>query len=598
MKKIVILTICLLLSISLCGCSSTTDTQAFEKLNTELDNVSSIVSSTNTSEVAEVSSYLSNNSSSHISLVRENAYYNMTDEDQLRQAVLELNSILKSSTRNKYKLGQKNASAIVELANTLKSNTAKLSDTKKDVKTYVNRIKRFSNVNTINYPQMMSAYNALNSLMNERQTYLINIYATLQEIDNILSENLVQTTDNQNDVNTLDENATQYPNSTSQNIYYDYSNSNYSENDSINQSLINNNQSNTRNNNQNLQTSKRSNKSNNIDTYKNGKTNNQESNTTINQSGVNENTNYQYSNTQYGNNGYNNYNNGYNNLGYGNGAYNRNGRINPNRNTDTFYPTRSNIDTYRYRPNFNTYNYGYNNLNRYNGYNSNNTYYNDYNNNAVVASDINNRILEDEKYNNEMQNVKSQNNTRENNRVINNQTNKNRTIIKDDNNLATYNKNQSISNLNQNSNYNFNQNQQEEANFQNTDKIDIRENQKQSQTNTLMNDGRKEDMLREKGINKIKSDRTGKIVQSETSKKDKTDKMNTSYKKDNIKLQEIGTAKISNSFKDSKEERINPLNIHQSYNNILRFDNVTKRPITEDQPKIARDNKISKVERS
>ena len=42
----------------------------------------------------------------------------------------------------------------------------------------------------------------------------------------------------------------------------------------------------------------------------------------------------------------------------------------------------------------------------------------------------------------------------------------------------------------------------------------------------------------------------------------------------------------------------NPLNIHQSYNNILRFDNVTKRPITEDQPKIARDNKISKVERS
>lgn len=594
MKKIVILTICLLLTLSLCGCSSTTDTQAFEKLNTELDNVSSIVSSTNTSEVAEVSSYLSNNSSSHISLVRENAYYNMTDEDQLRQAVLELNSILKSSTRNKYKLGQKNASAIVELANTLKSNTTKLSDTKKDVKTYVNRIKRFSNVNTINYPQMMSAYNALNSLMNERQTYLINIYATLQEIDNILSENLVQTTDNQNDVNTLDKNDTQYHNSASQNIYYDYSNSNYSENDSINQSLINNNQSNTRNNNQNLQTSKRSNKSNNIDTYKNGKTINKENNTTYYQ-----NNNIENENNISSYNGYSNYNNGYNNLGYRNGAYNRNGRINPNRNTDTFYPTRSNIDTYRYRPNFNTYNYGYNNLNRYNGYNSNNTYYNDYNNNAVVASDLNNKNLEDENYNNEMQNVKSQNsNASENYRIINNQTNKNRTIIKDDNNLATYNKNQSISNLNQNSNYNFNQNQQEEANIQKTDKIDIKENQKQSQTNTLMNDGRKEDMLREKGINKIKSDGTGKIVQSETSKKDKTDKKNASYKKDNIKLQEIGTAKISNSFKDSKEERINPLNIHQSYNNILRFDNVTKRPITEDQPKIARDNKISKVERS
>ena len=597
MKKIVILTICLLLTLSLCGCSSTTDTQAFEKLNTELDNVSSIVSSTNTSEVAEVSSYLSNNSNSHIFLVRENAYYNMTGEDQIRQAVLELNSILKSSTRNKYKLGQKNASAIVELANTLKSNTTKLSDTKKDVKTYVNRIKRFSNVNTINYPQMMSAYNALNSLMNERQTYLINIYATLQEIDNILSENLVQTTDNQNDINTIDKNDTQYHNSASQNIYYDYNNSNYNENDHTNQSLINNNQSNNRNNNQNSQTDKRSNKLNNIDTYKNGKTINKENNIT-NYQNSSENINNTPNNTQYGYNGYSNYNNGYNNLGYRNSTYNRNGRINPNRNTDTFYPTRSNIDTYRYRPNFNTYNYGYNNLNRYNGYNSNNTYYNDYNNNAVVASDINNRNLEDENYNNEMQNVKSQNNTTENNRIINNQINKNKTIRKDDNNLATYNENQSISNLNQNSNYNFNQNQQEKVNIQKTDKIDKRENQKQNQTNTLMNDGRKEDMLREKGINKIKSDGTGKIVQSETSKKDKTDKKNISYKKDNIKLQEIGTAKISNSLKDSKEKRVNPLNIHQSYNNILRFDNVTKRPITEDQPKIARDNKISKVERS
>ena len=596
MKKIVILTICLLLTLSLCGCSSTTDTQALEKLNNELDNVSSQVSSTNTSEVAEVSSYLSNNSSSHIFLVRENAYYNMTGEDQIRQDVLELNSILKSNTSNKYKLGQKNASAIVELANTLKSNTTKLSETKKEVKTQVNRIKKFSKINSLNYPQMMSAYNALNSLMNERKTYLINIYATLQEIDNILSENLVQTTDNQNNINTIDKNDTQYQNSTSQNIYYDYNNSNYNEYNHTNQSLINNNQSNITNN-KNSQTDKRFNKSNNIDTYKNGKTINKENNTTYYQNN-NENVNNISNNTQYGNNGYSNYNNGYNNLGYRNGTYNRNGRINPNRNTDTFYPTRSNIDTYRYRPNFNTYNYGYNNLNRYNGYNSNNTYYNDYNNNAVVASDINNENPEDEKYNNEMQNVKSQNNTTENNRVINNQTNKNRTIIKDDNNLTTYNKNQSISNLNQNSNYNFNQNQQEKVDIQKTDKIDIRENQKQNQTNTLLNDGRKEDMLREKGINKIKSNGTGKIVQSETSKKDKTDKKNISYKKDNIKLQEIGTAKISNSLKDSKEKRVNPLNIHQSYNNILRFDNVTKRPITEDQPKIARDNKISKVERS
>lgn len=531
MKKIVILTLCLLLTLSLCGCSSTTDTQALEKLNSELNNTSSIVSSTNTSEISEVSSTLANNVG-HISLIRENAYYNMINEDQIRQDVLNLSSILKSYSSNKYKLGQKNANAIVELANTLKNNTSKLSQTKKEVKTQVNRIKKFSKVNSINYPQMLSAYNSLNSLMNERQTYLINILSTLQEVDNILNENQLQTANNNNN---FVKNPTQSSHNSFQNNYYDCENLNCDEETYKNCYSASNDQSYSRNNKLKTQSDKKNDNTNNIDTYKNANT---KYNDNANLSTYNDkNIDSQIDNNNYG---FNYYNNKYKNIEYRNSAYNRNGRINPNRNTDTFYPTRSNIDTYRYRPNFNTYNYRYNNLNRYNGFNHYNDFYNEYNQNAIVASEINDENNENN-YNNKTTNIES-----------------------DDKQLETLNK----------------------------------ENQNKSLNNISSNSERKEDMLREKGINKIKSDRVGKIIQRQTRNNDKTEKKNFSSKKDNIKLDEIGMAKISNSHKNDKGKQINPLNIHQNYNNVFRFDNVTKRPIEENQPKIARDDKISKVERA
>lgn len=404
MKKLFLSMGCLLLCLPLAGCSTTSDANVLTTLNNQLDRVESVVSSTSSTEVNAVSPYTINLEKGNlVSMYKAEAYANMTNEEEIRQEVLSLNAKLKNSNA-KYKLGKRKAVALNSLSSNLSKYLNYLNNTKPEVKNNVAKITKSTTPNSYNEELTKSSYVALSNLMNERYVYLDNIYCSLSQIEELLASSTVSQTDS-SDKNLTSSNESTSTKEGAKNSTDSETNENCKNNDCSGSSTQkstsnsrflqpnidtfnnyrrpqprtgekeqkevanNNNDSNNSNRTDNKTstqqnddaTKNQNNKTSNIDTMQSS--NLPQSVTTLPNSDVNNpvvttpNNNFPYGtmpyNTPYGYNGgygYNGYN-AYNGYGYG---YNyRFNRINPGRNTDTFYPYMRNIDTYRFPPNVN-----------------------------------------------------------------------------------------------------------------------------------------------------------------------------------------------------------------------------------------------------
>lgn len=346
MKKILIPCICFISILSLTGCANTGDSQTITSLNNQLSRVDSIVRSTSTNEIADVSPYVtleSNEPYNSIQSLRALSNENMIREEELRQNILNLNSQLKSCTNKKYKLGKRKNSALNDITSNLSKYVTHLNGTKPQVKSSVSKIKRNLKVSSINIEAATSAYTTLNSSMNERYAYLRNIYSNLEQACIILdcdyscencknnepNNRLNSTLDNTTYIkeNTLDKPITQDNQEEKGNLKIvknidSYTNNNSSSENNLNETL-----------------------------------NNTEIDSPIKTQPYKQNNPYPITPMQ---NPYHHKNAHYNHYLDGYYGYNHIGnRFNPNRNTDTFYSFNRNIDTYRFSPNYYNYNFNY-----------------------------------------------------------------------------------------------------------------------------------------------------------------------------------------------------------------------------------------------
>ena len=398
MKKIIISSVCMIMALTMTGCASNNETQALENVNAQVNKVYSVVNSTGMNETSEVSpagTYNDNTANNQLSSLRGRSYQNMIEEDYLRQEALELCNCLKDASANKYKLGKQNVAALKSLTVDLDKYATLLEETKPEVKDQVKAIKKHTQFKSLDMQQATSSYNSLNNVMTERRAYLDNLINTMNEIEKILqnsqvedgsntknitqNSNITDTNQINNSENLIDgENDITDDNSTNQDVNQE--NTNYSHrrfhrhnrwrkrNEQAQYYRPENQvQEQTTNTTENTKTKQRFKK--NIDTYNNQINNNEVTNIEQPQNIVgNNNTNYinrpqprvygnGRRNNMQGYNQYGQYGNGY--YGYNNWQYDgmpyRNQVTNPGRNTDTFYPYRRNIDTYRYNPNYNGY---------------------------------------------------------------------------------------------------------------------------------------------------------------------------------------------------------------------------------------------------
>ena len=397
MKKIIISSVCMIMALTMTGCASNNETQALENVNAQVNKVYSVVNSTGMNETSEVSpagTYNDNTANNQLSSLRGRSYQNMIEEDYLRQEALELCNCLKDASANKYKLGKQNVAALKSLTVDLDKYATLLEETKPEVKDQVKAIKKHTQFKSLDMQQATSSYNSLNNVMTERRAYLDNLINTMNEIENILqnsqvedgsnpknitrNSNITDTNQINNSDNSIDgENVITDDNSTNQDVNQE--NTNYSHRRFHRHNRWRNRkeqaqyyrpenqtQEQTTNTTENTKTKQRFKK--NIDTYNNQINNDEVTNIEQPQNIVgNNNTNYinrpqprVYGNGRRNNmQGYNQYGQYGNGYGYNNWQYDgmpyRNQVTNPGRNTDTFYPYRRNIDTYRYNPNYNGY---------------------------------------------------------------------------------------------------------------------------------------------------------------------------------------------------------------------------------------------------
>ena len=389
MKKIIISSVCMIMALTMTGCASNNETQALENVNAQVNKVYSVVNSTGMNETSEVSpagTYNDNTANNQLSSLRGRSYQNMIEEDYLRQEALELCNCLKDASANKYKLGKQNVAALKSLTVDLDKYATLLEETKPEVKDQVKAIKKHTQFKSLDMQQATSSYNSLNNVMTERRAYLDNLINTMNEIENILqnsqvedgsntknitqNSNITDTNQINNSENLIDgENDITDDNSTNQDVNQE--NTNYSHRRFHRHNRWrkrneqtqyyrpeNQTQEQTTNTTENTKTKQRFKK--NIDTYNNQINNNEVTNIdqpqNINRPQPRVYGNGRRNNMQ-GYNQYGQYGNGY--YGYNNWQYDgmpyRNQVTNPGRNTDTFYPYRRNIDTYRYNTNYNGY---------------------------------------------------------------------------------------------------------------------------------------------------------------------------------------------------------------------------------------------------
>ena len=475
MKKIILSSACLLLALTMTGCANSSSSQSVKNLNSQLSNVENVVTTTDTnnmtSEVGSSSDYYNEEPENKLNQLRNRVYSSIFEEKYLKDQIMTLSGILKSSQNTKYKLAKSDSNSINSLSNDLKKYTACLEESKSEVKSYVSKIKKQARSNNVNNQEIASLYQSLDNVMNERKAYLSNLLNTMNEIATILENNNVidmntnydslnnfysdyyndngQSNDNTSDIADMYNNSNQRdydyrPNRQYQDNYnngktindYQYNNQN---NTNKNMNNKNNTTNNYVNNSENTNKDTNNNKTQkglvkNIDTYKANSGNASDNeNLANNDNNVNNNMIANNNRMRYPGNAYNRpynnrpYNNPYYNNYYPNYGYNR--RFNPGRNTDTYYPLNNNIDTYRINPN------GYNNEYNYYGYNNYNTY---------ASSNVDNQNLDNTEKDMDSKNVETNNQekikhivrkTKQGDVIINKNESKN-TEIKIDNRIS------------------------------------------------------------------------------------------------------------------------------------------------------------------
>ena len=393
-----------ILAIAGCTNNTTNDQAVIDKLSTQLDRVTNTVSAVSVANIDEIAredfggnvetisqlSRLSGSGQTASAIARniENNRYQI-----LRKA----KAIKKSITGGQLKLGNDNARAISELTTSMQKYTTELTRTKSDYRNTVRSMAKLSDPGT----QFDAKLTRLSCCLESRDCYLNNILNTLNNVEGILNaagNSNGETSNGQNGQNTTGQNAAgqnaNNQNSSSQKDWgnktpEDYANEQNGTNNGYNSSGNNLNNSNNANNSNNSGNSFGGNQNLIPFNYNgycpdgncfNGNANCPDGNC-YNNANCPDGNCYNNANCPDGNCYDYNLNcpngNCYNGNIANTNAYGMNrGLFNPGRNTDTYGPGVTNIDTYRYTGNGygngfgNGYGYGYNNgFNRFNGNN-------------------------------------------------------------------------------------------------------------------------------------------------------------------------------------------------------------------------------------
>ena len=338
MKKLLLSSIAIGSCLLLVGCGTSTEDAAVTNLSNQIDRLNNVIA--NSSVVSTTSFDLSNysNGNKDVSGIR-NIYQKTSnaikEQEFLKDQIRSKNAIIKNKLASKdLKLG-KDAGAIKELANSLSKYTTKLTNTNNEYRKTSSSLARMSNSNSSS--EVGARLTRLSSCCDSRLCYYNNILNTLNQIESILNGGAI-VVENGNLNNDYLKN---YLSDNFSNCLYDSNgkciDGAYCQNGNCydsNGNCINGYCFDSNGNCVN------GNCTPNRAYYQNGSVIN-------NQNIANRNSNMPY-NSNY------NYNAPY---GY------RNNRFNPNRNTDTYGPGITNIDTYR--NNGYAYNYGF----RGNGFN-------------------------------------------------------------------------------------------------------------------------------------------------------------------------------------------------------------------------------------
>lgn len=405
-----------ILAIAGCTNNTTNDQAVIDKLSTQLDRVTSTVSAVSVANIDEITredfggnvetisqlSRLSGSGQTASAIARniENNRYQI-----LRKA----KAIKKSITGGQLTLGNDNARAISELTTSMQKYTTELTRTKSDYRNTVRSMAKLNDSGT----QFDAKLTRLSCCLESRDCYLNNILNTLNNVEGILntaSNSNGETSGSQNGQNTTGQN-TAGQNANNQNSSNrkdwgnktpeDYANEPNGTNNGYNSSEKNLNNTNNSNNSNNSGNSFGSNQNLIPFNYNgycpdgncfNGNANCPDGNC-YNNANCPDGNCYDYNLNCPNGNCYNG------NIANTN-AYGMNrGLFNPGRNTDTYGPGVTNIDTYRYTGNGygngfgNGYGYGYNNeFNRFNGNNMQGMrHFNGSNGiNAILPSDASN----------------------------------------------------------------------------------------------------------------------------------------------------------------------------------------------------------------
>ena len=418
-----------ILAIAGCTNNTTNDQAVIDKLSTQLDRVTNTVSAVSVANIDEITREDFDGNVGTISQLSRLSGSGQTAsaiarniENNRYQILRKAKAIKKSITGGQLTLGNDNARAISELTTSMQKYTTELTRTKSDYRNTVRSMAKLSDPGT----QFDAKLTRLSCCLKSRDCYLNNILNTLNNVEGILntaSNSNGETSNNQNatDQNAACQNANNQNSSTQKDwgnkTPEDYANeqngTNNNYNSSGNKSNNSNNSGNSFSGNQNLIPFNYNDYCPNGNCYNNE---NCPNGNCYNNENCPDGNCYNNENCPDGN-CYNNYANCPNgncydyNLNCPNGnCYNGNiantnayginrGLFNPGRNTDTYGPGVTNIDTYRYTGNGygsgfgNGYGFGYNN--GFNGLNGNGTqgmrHFNGSNGiNAILPSDASN----------------------------------------------------------------------------------------------------------------------------------------------------------------------------------------------------------------